>query len=315
MSDRPLRVLITNDDGPPCKDESPFILPFIEHLESLGWDVKYGSAAPSDYASWISKSFMIKDHIELSYYHRDTGHTGYHRRSDRDFVLLSGTPATCINIALYHIYKHIDFDLVLAGPNFGRNSANIYTLSSGTVGAALESTMCEKKSIALSFAFYSRDFSRDKIQCASVMATNVIQHLYERDKWPKNGLFNVNVPLVNELRPVRLTRFHKTHYGSLFRPLVDVSLEAADKAVATAATAAKQDASGEMAEQNMRQFAEGHESARTVFHFAPDIASMSHPTDPAEDSDAWALNHRYVSGKEFGLLPLSVSVSSNLGCC
>lgn len=56
-----MKVLISNDDGiaiyiytnykclgywydivtgPPSLDESPFILPFIEHLESLGWEVK-----------------------------------------------------------------------------------------------------------------------------------------------------------------------------------------------------------------------------------------------------------------------------------
>lgn len=59
----PLKVLISNDDGkvdqmctkstfwmirvwlyvyagPPSQEESPFILPFLEHLEGLGWDVK-----------------------------------------------------------------------------------------------------------------------------------------------------------------------------------------------------------------------------------------------------------------------------------
>ena len=67
MTERPLKVLISNDDGnilfiffvyyhapnyigksnsyifigPPSREESPFILPFIEHLESLGWVVKY----------------------------------------------------------------------------------------------------------------------------------------------------------------------------------------------------------------------------------------------------------------------------------
>lgn len=59
-----MKVLISNDDGnyfiishvthntniykqicaysigPPSLEESPFILPFIEHLENLGWDVK-----------------------------------------------------------------------------------------------------------------------------------------------------------------------------------------------------------------------------------------------------------------------------------
>jgi broad specificity polyphosphatase/5'/3'-nucleotidase SurE len=54
-----MKVLISNDDGkkagftlkslefialpnigPPSLEESPFILPFIEHLENLGWNVK-----------------------------------------------------------------------------------------------------------------------------------------------------------------------------------------------------------------------------------------------------------------------------------
>ncbi|KAJ8664091.1 5'/3'-nucleotidase SurE [Lichtheimia ornata] len=284
MSARPLKVLISNDDGPPCHEESPFILPFIEHLESLGWDVKV--CLPDSQKSWISKSFMIKEHVEMSYYHRETGERSYHRQAPYDIVLLSATPATCINIALHHIFKDEQFDLVIGGPNFGRNSANIYTLSSGTIGAALEAVMSQKKAIALSFAFFSRDFAKNKIECACQMASNVIQHLYQKDMWPAHGLFNVNVPLVDELRPVRLTHFHTTSYGSLFRPLKD-------KMISDAATTS--DASGEMVEQSVRSEAEGHEPGKTIFHFAPDIKSMSHPADPDSNTDAWALQNRYVS--------------------
>lgn len=166
--------------------------------------------------------------------------------------------------------------------------------------------MSQKKAIALSFAFFSRDFAKDKIQCACQMgkylntlddtsypysifiASNVIQHLYQKDMWPAHGLFNVNVPLVNELRPVRLTHFHTTSYGSLFRPLKD-------KMISDSATTS--DVSGEMVEQSVRSEAEGHEPGKTIFHFAPDIKSMSHPADPESNTDAWALQNRYVSGK------------------
>ncbi|KAL1933645.1 hypothetical protein VTP01DRAFT_7735 [Rhizomucor pusillus] len=276
----PLKVLISNDDGPPSQEESPFILPFLEHLEGLGWDVKV--CLPNSQKSWISKSFMIKDHIEVSYYHRTTGETSVHRRADNDIVLLGGTPATCINIALNHIYKDENFDLVIGGPNFGRNSANIYTLSSGTVGAALEGVMCGKKAIALSFAFYSRDFAKEKLKCACEMASSVIEHLWNnRQDWPQEGLFNVNVPVVDEHRPVHLTRFHKTSYGSIFMPLQEGKPPSGTDE--------------DSVEYNVRSEVEGHESGRTIFHFAPDIRSMSHPKDAEPGTDAWALNNKYVS--------------------
>jgi tubulin--tyrosine ligase len=47
-------------------------------------------------------------------------------------------------------------DLVLSGPNFGRNTTAIFALSSGTIGGALEGAVCGKKAIALSYAFDSR---------------------------------------------------------------------------------------------------------------------------------------------------------------
>jgi 5'/3'-nucleotidase SurE len=84
---------------------------------------------------------MIKDEIHVRYYNRSSKQIVDEKHDDSDLVLvkweretmvidkflilyhlkLSGTPATCVNIALNHIYKGIDFDLVIGGPNFGRN--------------------------------------------------------------------------------------------------------------------------------------------------------------------------------------------------
>ncbi|KAI8642623.1 survival protein sure-domain-containing protein [Parasitella parasitica] len=94
-----MKVLISNDDGPPSLDESPFILPFIEHLESLGWDVKV--CLPDCQKSWIAKSFMIKEDIRLRYFNRETKQITEEKQNDNDFYLLSGTPATCVNINLH----------------------------------------------------------------------------------------------------------------------------------------------------------------------------------------------------------------------
>ncbi|KAI8328840.1 survival protein sure-like phosphatase/nucleotidase [Chlamydoabsidia padenii] len=254
----PLRVLICNDDGPPHQEESPFIMPFIEYLEQQGWQVT--ACLPNSQKSWIGKSLMIRDKISVSYYHRDTKDISHQQRHHSDLTLLNGTPATCVNIALYHLFKHQTFDLVLVGPNFGRNTATIFTLASGTIGGALEATMCGRKSIALSFPFYSRDFSPAAIQNACVMATKVILQLVEKNQWPDYGLFNINVPLIetNDC-PVYLTRFHQAHYGSLFKPLVQL------------------DATG------------------PLFRFAPDIKAMSHPDGAVAGTDTWTLQQKCIS--------------------
>ncbi|KAI8139605.1 survival protein sure-like phosphatase/nucleotidase [Fennellomyces sp. T-0311] len=283
MTERPLKVLISNDDGPPSARESPFILSFIEHLESLGWDIKV--CLPNTQKSWISKAFMIKEHIETTYYHRETGEIGPHRRGPSDFVLLNTTPATCVNIALNHIFKDEKFDLVIAGPNFGRNTATVSTLASGTIGAALEAVTCNQKAIALSFAIFSRDFSKDKIQCSIEMGTDVIRRLYYANEWPEYGMFNVNVPLSNEKRPVYLTTFHKGSYGSLFKPVEDKKPAAAKESVD----------SGDQAELDVRDEAEGHEQGGTVFRFAPDFRILGFLKDAEPGTDAWAIHNRYVS--------------------
>ncbi|KAI9496599.1 survival protein sure-like phosphatase/nucleotidase [Zychaea mexicana] len=285
MTERPLKVLISNDDGPPSREESPFILPFIEHLEGLGWDVKV--CLPNAQKSWISKSFMIKDHIDVSYYHRDTGEISYHRRNPSDFVLLNSTPATCVNIALNYIFKDEQFDLVLGGPNFGRNTSTVYTLSSGTIGAALEAVMCKQKSIALSFAIFERNFGKKEIQGSIEMAVDIIRQLYKVNQWPEDGLFNVNIPLSAEKRPVYLTTFNKMHYGNLFKPLPADKIRSADPS--------KPASTEEPAEQAVRKTAEGQESGRLVFHFAPDFTGIVFPTNAPEGTDAWAMNLRYCS--------------------
>ena len=69
-------------------------------------------------------------------------------------------------------------DLVISGPNYGRNSTSLFSLSSGTIGGAMEAAVCGKRGIALSFAFYSREHDPNLIAGASRHAVKVIEHLY-----------------------------------------------------------------------------------------------------------------------------------------
>lgn len=115
-----------------------------------------------------------------------------------EWVLVDGTPASCVQIGLNHFFQDKGpIDLVVSGPNFGRNSTAIFALSSGTLGAALEAAASRYKAIALSFAFFSRNHDPVIIDAACRHSVKVIEYLYKQ--WPTDGsadLYSVNVPLV-----------------------------------------------------------------------------------------------------------------------
>lgn len=86
-------------------------------------------------------------------------------------------------------------DLVVSGPNYGRNSTSLFSLSSGTVGGAMEGAVCGRRSVALSYAFQSRNHDPVIIRGASAMAMRVVKYLY--DNWaPGVDLYSVNIPLL-----------------------------------------------------------------------------------------------------------------------
>lgn len=56
-----------------------------------------------------------------------------------------------------------------------RNSTSLFSLSSGTIGGAMEASLFHKKSIALSFAFESREHDRDVITAACRRSLQIIE--------------------------------------------------------------------------------------------------------------------------------------------
>ena len=114
------------------------------------WDVSV--VLPDSQKSWISKAFHIGEKITATFYNPTTGDTSLTQQSDENWLLLDGvpfsnqmlilgTPSTCTNIGLYHASGEADFDLVIVGPNIGRNSSTVFTLSSGTIGGAMEAAL------------------------------------------------------------------------------------------------------------------------------------------------------------------------------
>ena len=137
------KVIVTNDDGV----DSPFLKVLADALK-LTFDVKV--VAPLSEQSWIGKAISRRGRVNV------------HRR-DVDGIetwAVEGTPADCVNIALGNLYAGEDVVAVISGINIGYNAALSTVLSSGTVGAALESALMGKPAVALSKALPQEVFEQ-----------------------------------------------------------------------------------------------------------------------------------------------------------
>lgn len=105
---------------------------------------------------------------------------------------------------------------MIGGPNYGRNISTIFTLASGTVGAAMEAVLNGRKAISISFCFCNK--RPECIQNCCETASDIIQHVYTTQihHWPYRGMYNVNIPMLDYKCPIHITQFHQASYGSLF---------------------------------------------------------------------------------------------------
>lgn len=192
---------MVNDDGPPSQLSSPYVHSFVHELTQSG--VTVSVVLPHIQRSWIGKAHLVGRGVTPTYFrpgtlHTDDGTTHSRPRTDggEEWVLIDSTPASCTQIGLHHYFKEKGpVDLVVSGPNYGRNSTALFSLSSGTVGGAMEGAVCGKRSIALSYAFQNRNHDPVIIRAASLMAVRVVKYLY--DNWASSvDLYTVNIPLV-----------------------------------------------------------------------------------------------------------------------
>lgn len=169
------KILITNDDGV-----------FSEGIQSLISAFKGGAdltvVAPDRERSAIGHSLTffyplrvqkIKDEEGLKIYSSD------------------GTPSDCVLLGIYDLMNEPP-DLIISGINHGANMGQDITYS-GTVSAAMEGTIHNVPSIAVSLAaFENLDFTY-AAKFAKKLAFEVLN-----TKLPKLSFLNVNVPNVPE---------------------------------------------------------------------------------------------------------------------
>lgn len=120
-----------------------------------------------------------------------------------DTYALAGTPSDCVVFALNQL--KLDIDIVVSGINRGYNVGDdiIY---SGTVAAALEGLMKNKKAIAFSCKYDSFEGSK--------YIGDVFKYLEENDMLKENVVWNVNIPAIS--RGIKITHQAKSTYQSKY---------------------------------------------------------------------------------------------------
>lgn len=253
---------------------------------------------PHQQRSWIGKAHFVDQVTKPTYFrpgtvHQDDGTTHdlpSTSKADEEWVLINGTPATCVQLGLFHCFQDQGpFDLVISGPNYGRNSTSLFSMSSGTIGGAMEAALFHKKAVALSFAFHSREHDPKLIAGACRQSAKIIEHLC--DNWVDDvDLYSINVPVVDgvEKRKVLFTDILQNYWSS------GTSFKAVE--------ANEDDTNPDNREMEIRQRAEiggsGPEEPRTKpkhFKWAPRFSDV---TQSIEDSpagnDGWAIKHDYT---------------------
>jgi len=217
--------------------------------------------------------------------HNDDGITSERPFNDggEEWILIDGTPASCVQIGLHHVFKDRPaIDLVVSGPNYGRNTTAVFALSSGTIGGALESAVNGMKSIALSYAFDSRIHDPEIISAASKLSTQLIEKLFK--EWPEDvHLYSINVPLKKgvENNKILYTEMLQNRWvsGSSFQELPeeeeDVDPNAEEQAIRNGETTANGTAS------NLPR------RAHRKFKWSPNFTDIHSFVADAKRGDGW----------------------------
>ena len=134
---------------------------------------------------------------------------------------VDGTPTDCVMLAIEALMPERP-DFVLSGINHGQNMGED-VLYSGTVSAAMEGLSFGIPAIALSFAGGDLRADTSLLSEQIPVLTTVIRHLTALRAFPKDTLFNVNLPprRGGDIRGVRLTRLGRRVYSNSLKPMKD----------------------------------------------------------------------------------------------
>lgn len=239
-----MHVLLTNDDGPLDDKACPYMKYFVDEIKrSTDWKVSI--VVPDQQRSWIGKAHFAGKSLSTSYiYTLDSTESvnpninsfkgpfdapqllllllGY-----QEWCLVDSTPAACADIGIHHVASEKEpVDLVISGPNFGKNAGNLYMLASGTVGAAMEAVTHGTKAIAISYEFRDLNHNFDVLKEASKISVKLAQHLYQQlCQNTEIDMFSLNVPLIPSLKlgftKIKYAPVLQNKWNSIYKPAGD----------------------------------------------------------------------------------------------
>lgn len=188
MSDSLPHILITNDDGVHA--------PGLKHLwKALSPHAHVTVVAPAHEQSAVGLSTTIRNPLHIERVDWGNG--------CENVWSVSGTPADCVKLALNAVLKKRP-DMVVSGINRGGN-LGCTVLYSGTVAAAIESTLQDIPAVA----FSSGNYINPDYITAERYIPSIIEHV-RKHPLPLGTLLNVNFP---ECPPESIKGFKMTTQG------------------------------------------------------------------------------------------------------
>ncbi len=186
------RILITNDDG--------YFSDGIQTLyRVLQKDYDVYLVAPDREQSASSHSLTLNRPLRF-------------HQLDRRCYTTDGTPTDCVMLAVHKLFKHRKPDMIISGINHGANMGDDVTYS-GTIAAAIEGSILQVPSIAVSMAHYRPGMSMTR---AARFVAKLVKYSSQFGLDSMTFL-NVNFP-DDEGRPYRqyeLTTLGVRHYKDI----------------------------------------------------------------------------------------------------
>lgn len=186
-------ILVTNDDA--------YYAPGIEALVEVA--KRYGRVvvvAPKEPQSGKSQAITTTTPLFLDL---------ISEQEDVTIYALNGTPVDCVKFATDHLLTSQKIDLVLSGINHGSNAA-INVLYSGTMGAAIESSMYVAPSIGFSHLNHSLKID---LEAAKYYANKIVNMVLDAN--PKgHTCWNVNIPdlPLSEIKGAKVVRQNRGYW-------------------------------------------------------------------------------------------------------
>jgi 5'-nucleotidase len=192
-----IRILVTNDDGV----NSPGLHALAQALSKVGSVVV---VAPDRERSAVSHSLTLHHPLRAE-------------QMNTNIYSVDGTPTDCVTLAVMGIMKENKPALIFSGINKGQNLGDDVTYS-GTVSAAMEGTLLNIPSVAMSLVGDQHRHFDVAAEVAVFLAKMILSQ-----ELPPDTLLNVNVPDLpkEKIAGMAITRLDKRYYSETIVEKVD----------------------------------------------------------------------------------------------